>query len=231
LDNRGKNRFLSDLQAFQHRVAYFGRVNTLAQVLLKLTSPGVPDIYQGTEIWDFSLVDPDNRQPVDYERRRLLLNDLKTQVARAGQDLIPLVQRLLDHSLDGRIKLYLIFRTLNFRRAHQPLFSRGTYLPLEAVGEKKDHLCAFARILGDEGMIVVNPRLVVGLTGGVNQPPLGERVWKDTWLILPPEWGDHVYRNLFTGESLPPKKNGQVLGLPLMEVLNNFPVGLFERIG
>lgn len=231
LDNKGRNRFLNALQAFQHRVAYFGQFNSLSQVLLKLTSPGVPDMYQGTEIWDFSLVDPDNRRPVDYQRRRLLLNDLKTQVARAGQDLIPLVQGLLDHSLDGRIKLYLIFRTLNFRRAHQPLFSRGAYLPLEAVGEKRDHLCAFARISGDEGMIVVTPRLVVGLTGGAEQPPLGERVWKDTWLILPPEWGDHVYRNLFTGESLPPKKNGQVLGLPLMEVFNNFPVALFERIG
>lgn len=231
LDNTGRNRFLNDLQTFQQRVAHWGQFNSLSQVLLKLTAPGVPDIYQGTELWDFSLVDPDNRRPVDYQRRRLLLNALKTQVARAGQDLIPLVQRLLDHSLDGRIKLYLIFRTLNFRRAHQPLFSRGTYLPLEAVGKKRDHLCAFARILGDEGMIVVTPRLVVGLTGGADQPPLGERVWKDTWLILPPEWGDHVYRNLFTGESLPPKKNGQVLGLPLMEVFNNFPVALFERIG
>ena len=230
LDNRGKNRFLSDLEAFQHRLAYFGRVNTLAQVLLKLTSPGVPDMYQGTEIWDFSLVDPDNRRPVDYQQRRRLLNDLKDQVDRAGQDLIPLVQKLLDASQDGRIKLYLIFRTLHFRRAHQELMARGAYLPLEAVGEKKDHLCAFARILADEEILVATPRLIVGLTGGVEQPPLGERVWKDTWLTLPPERGGKTYRHLFTGERVSVGKRGDRMGLSAAEIFNNFPVALLERI-
>ncbi|MBU1209449.1 MAG: malto-oligosyltrehalose synthase [Proteobacteria bacterium] len=230
VDNRGKNRFLSDLQAFQHRVAYFGRVNTLAQVLLKLTSPGVPDMYQGTEIWDFSLVDPDNRRPVDYQQRRRLLNDLKDQVDRAGQDLIPLIQQLLDASQDGRIKLYLILRTLHFRRAHQELMARGAYLPLEAVGEKKGHLCAFARILANEEILVATPRLIVGLTGGVEQPPLGERVWKDTWLTLPPEWGGKTYRHLFTGERVAVGKRDDRMGLSAAEIFNNFPVALLERI-
>jgi len=230
LDNRGRNRFLEDLKAFQRRVGYFGQFNALGQVFLKLTSPGVPDIYQGTELWDFSLVDPDNRRPVDYHRRRALLNDLKDKVSRAGQDLIPLVKELLDHSQDGRIKLFLIYRTLNLRRAHKQLFSNGTYLPLEAMGEKKDYLCAFARTFENEAILVVIPRLVVGLTGGAEQPPLGEDLWKDTWLNLPPELAGHTYRNLFTGERLFPGDRGNITRLSLAKIFSYFPAALLERI-
>ena len=230
LENREKNRFLSDLRALGRRVAYFGRFNSLAQVLLKLTLPGVPDIYQGTEIWDFSLVDPDNRRPVDYYLRQSLLAQLEDNIDRYGQDLTPLTQELLENSQDGRIKLYLIYRTLNFRRLHPQLFSDGSYVPLEAVGAMKDHVCAFARTMGDERILVVNPRLVVGLTGGKEQPPLGEEIWKDTRLLLPAEWGGQTYANLFTGEKLLVARKNEYGGLPLALLLGHFPVSFLERI-
>ncbi len=228
LDNRGKKRFLSDLQVFQFRVAYFGQFNSLGQVLIKLTSPGVPDIYQGTELWDFSLVDPDNRRPVDYPRRRSLLVELKNRVNEAGQDLIPMARELLEHGQDGRIKLYLIYRTLNFRRLHPRLFSSGSYLPLEGMGPMKDHVCTFARTREDEVILVAVPRLVVRLTGGKEQPPLGEEIWKDTWLALPADWVNRTLINLYTGERISVSKKDQVSGLPLAEVFRNFPVAVLE---
>jgi (1->4)-alpha-D-glucan 1-alpha-D-glucosylmutase len=230
LEIRGKNRFLNDLQAFQRRVAFFGQLNSLAQVLLKLTSPGVPDIYQGSEIWDLSLVDPDNRRPVDYNLRQSLLAQLEDQMDRCGQDLIPLARDLLQSSPDGRIKLYLIYQTLNLRRASPQLFSEGSYLPLEVQGTMKDHVCAFARSWGEERILVLVPRLVVGLTGGKEQNPLGEETWRDTELSFSAEGAGQIYQNLFTGEKLTAGRSGQDGSLPLAAVLRHFPVALLERV-
>ena len=196
---------------------------------MKLTSPGVPDLYQGTELWDFSLVDPDNRRPVDYGQRQTLLKDLKTRLEQSPRELVPLARELLDQSQDGRIKLYLTYRTLNFRRAHPRLFAESSYHPLEAQGEKGEHVCALARFLDKEGIIVTVPRLVVGLTGGKEQPPMEEEIWKDTWLTLPQEWGGRRFRNLFTGEECSAKKKGKDPGIPLSQVFRNFPVALLER--
>src|SRR5213078_2924051 len=112
-------------QALQQRVASYGWINALAQLLLKLTCPGVPDIYQGSELWNLSLVDPDNRRPVDYDHRGALLNDLKQRLQLAGQDLTALTRQLLSTPEDGRVKLYLTYQVMNYRRSHQDLFSRG----------------------------------------------------------------------------------------------------------
>jgi (1->4)-alpha-D-glucan 1-alpha-D-glucosylmutase len=228
LENTEKNRFLTDLRAFAHRVAYFGQFNSLSQVLLKLTLPGVPDIYQGNEIWDFSLVDPDNRRPVDYSLRQSLLAQLEDRIDQYDQDLTPLTQELLENSQDGRIKLYLTYKILNFRRAHPLLFSKGSYQPLEAQGTKREHVCAFTRTLDKKQILVVAPRLVVQLTEGKEQPPLGEEIWKDTWLSLPTEWQDQTYLNLFTGGGLPVAKKDNYCGLPLTAVFSKFPAALLE---
>ncbi|HYQ92843.1 MAG TPA: malto-oligosyltrehalose synthase, partial [Candidatus Competibacteraceae bacterium] len=118
----GKNRFLEDFLPDQRRIARLGLFNSLSQTLIKLTAPGVPDIYQGTELWDFSLVDPDNRRPVDYERRRALLTELQTLVETAGDDLAGRVRGLLDRMEDGRPKLYVNWRTLRMRREQSELF-------------------------------------------------------------------------------------------------------------
>jgi (1->4)-alpha-D-glucan 1-alpha-D-glucosylmutase len=231
LDPRGKNRFLSDVQAFQRRVAFFGRWNSLSQVLLKLTCPGVPDLYQGTELWDLSLVDPDNRRPVDYPKRRAVLAELKERVEASRGDLLPLSRELLETNWDGRIKLYLTYRALQARRRAPKIFSEGSYLPLEGEGEKKDHLCAFARTSNENSFVVGVPRLVVGLLEGREEPPLGESAWKDTWLRVPGEWVGRKYRNLFTGEKVGVWRGERGAGFPLGGLFRNFPVALLESMG
>jgi (1->4)-alpha-D-glucan 1-alpha-D-glucosylmutase len=228
LEPRGKNRFLSDLQAFQRRVAFFGRWNSLSQVLLKLTCPGVPDIYQGTELWDLSLVDPDNRRPVDYEQRQSLLSGLKERIEKSGENLGFLARELLESSRDGRVKLYLIWRTLQARRGAPNIFSEGSYLPLKAEGDKKDHLFAFARTLGEDSILVGVPRLIVGLLEGREEPPLGEAPWKDTRIRVPEEWVGRKFRNLFTGEELGVRKGERGAGFSLADLFRDFPVALLE---
>jgi len=227
-----KNRFLKDFRLLQRRVAFYGGFNSLGQLLLKLTSPGVPDLYQGTELWDLSLVYPDNRRPVDYEKLRRLLTELQERVTRCGRqgeasDLRGLACELLESSYDGRIKLYVTWRALRFRRDHHPLFSDGSYLPLEVTGDKAAHVCAFARLWENEAVVVAAPRLPVRLTAGVDQPPTGEAVWKETRFVLPRTLAEGGFRNLFTGET---SKVAPNRSLPLAEVFRSFPVALLERL-
>ncbi|MBI4320342.1 MAG: malto-oligosyltrehalose synthase [Chloroflexi bacterium] len=229
LEDGIEDPFRNELLRLQRQVAYYGRFNSLSQVLLKLTSPGVPDIYQGNELWDFSLVDPDNRRPVDYRRRRALLAELTKRIDQSGEDLGSLAGEVLREGEDGRIKLYVTYRTLNFRRAHRQLFASGEYWPVEAEGEMREHAVAFARILGTRGIVVVAPRLVVGLTGGIEQPPVGG-VWRNTSLVLPLGTSTTRYRNIFTGETLVAQAQGDGLALRLAEVLGNFPVALLEGL-
>src|SRR5262249_11648165 len=206
LPESGQSPFLGDLLALQRRVAFFGRFNSLSQVLLKLTSPGVPDIYQGCELWDCSLVDPDNRLPIDYRRRRGVLAELEERITRAGDEpergLAALANELVDGGQDGKIKAYVIYQGLSFRRAHKTLFGRGVYSPLGAWGRLRALGCAFARCTADEVVLVVVPRLVLRLVGGVEQPPLGLEVWGKTALLLPPPLAGRDYHNVFTGQVL-----------------------------
>ena len=227
----GENPFLESFLPFQRRVAYYGRLNSLAQVLLKLTSPGVPDFYQGTELWDHSLVDPDNRRPVDYKLRRSLLGQLRERIAAEGEDLTDLARELLGSSADGRIKLYLTFRSLGFRQEHSRLFADGAYVPLAGEGDRREHVCAFARTLEGEEALVAVPRLVVGLTEKMEKLPLGAEVWKDTELVLPADRAGARYRNLFTGEVVSAEEKGGMAAVSLAAVFTSFPVALLERIG
>ncbi len=230
LDPSRRNHFPRNFTIFQRRVAFFGRLNSLAQTLLKLTCPGVPDLYQGTELWDLNLVDPDNRRPVDYGRRQALLNDLRRKSAQGKEHLLSLAKELLATPSDGRIKLYIIYRLLEFRRHNPDLLGRGEYHPLEGVGEKKDHLVAFARLWMGKKLMVLTPRLVVGLTGGAEQPPLGEECWKDTRISVPISWKDQIFRNLFTGEEVPIEEEKGICGLALKSGLKNFPVAALEHM-
>jgi (1->4)-alpha-D-glucan 1-alpha-D-glucosylmutase len=155
------NRFLTDLLRFQTGVAQAGMWNSLAQTLLKITSPGVPDFYQGTELWDFSLVDPDNRRPVDFAKRVMLLEELQRL---ESNDLVSLAHELVSQPQDGRIKLYILYKALNFRRAHPNLFAQGTYLPLTASGARREHVVTFARRFENEWALVAVPHLVTKLS-------------------------------------------------------------------
>ncbi|HVH86292.1 MAG TPA: malto-oligosyltrehalose synthase [Terriglobales bacterium] len=195
------NSFVSLLQDFVQPVSYFGMINSLAQTTLKLTSPGIPDIYQGTELWDFSLVDPDNRRPVDFESRRQMLGNL-----RSSSDPATAVRDLLQSYQDGCIKMWITMRGLEFRREYPGLFQNGTYVPLES-SQLNEHVCAFARVhehsSRTETAIVAVPRLSYTLMGGKPIPPI-EHVWGDASLKLP-EGVPEEFENIFTGKRVKAK--------------------------
>ena len=180
LTPQGNQRFMTDFVPFQRRVAWFGMLNSLAQTLLKLTAPGVPDIYQGCELWQLSLVDPDNRRSVDYAPRRQALDAMRAAATGTGEALGSLAEDLLRHIDDGRIKEFVIWRALGLRRERAALFRDGTYVPLSTAGPKADHVCAYARTRGEDCAIVIVPRLACTLLGGESRLPLGVDVWKDT---------------------------------------------------
>ncbi len=235
LDTNKSRPFLEDFLSFQKRIAYYGVYNGLAQLLLKLTSPGIPDIYQGSELWDLRLVDPDNRRPVDFRTRASQLHELvrglEGEKGKANESVLKdIAQDLLKTSRNGRIKLFVIFRTLNFRRNHPELFAEGNYIPLEIKGIRAKHVCAFRRALGSSAMIAAVPLLVVGLTDGLEQAPLGGDVWKDTFLVLPNGRAGEKYRDVFTGEILTAEKRENFTGLPLSAIFECFPVSLLECI-
>ncbi len=170
LETSSKNKFLPNFFPVVEEIARLGAINSLTQTLLRLTSPGVPDIYQGNEIWDFSLVDPDNRRPVDYRHRREML----ATIGKAKPE------ELLQSWPDGRIKMFLTQRVLQFRREHADLFQCGNYLPIRASGNLADCCISFGRQWHDEWIVVIAPRL----SSRIGFPPVGER-WKDTVVDLP----------------------------------------------
>jgi (1->4)-alpha-D-glucan 1-alpha-D-glucosylmutase len=216
LDPGRSEPFLADFTAFHARVAWYGALNSLSQTLVKITAPGVPDFYQGTELWDFSLVDPDNRRPVDFALRRRLLEGLTAELAHGG-DRRALAEALLKSWEDGRVKLYVIHQALGCRRARRALFERGEYLPLEASGPLAEHVCAYARRAGPAAAVTVVPRLLA--RRGVEDPPLGPTYWADTAVPAPTA---APLVNVFTGERVEPE-HGR---LPLGRVLARFPVAL-----
>jgi (1->4)-alpha-D-glucan 1-alpha-D-glucosylmutase len=220
LDPSRSEEFLTDFTAFQSRVAWYGALNSLAQTLVKITAPGVPDFYQGTELWDFSLVDPDNRRPVDFALRRRLLDGLAAELALRN-DPRALAEELLKSWEDGRVKLYVIRQALACRRARRALFERGEYRPLEASGPLAEHVCAYARVAGAAAVTVV-PRLLA--RRGVDEPPLGPTYWADTAVPAPTA---APLVNVFTGERVEPE-DGR---LPLGRVLARFPVALLAPEG
>jgi (1->4)-alpha-D-glucan 1-alpha-D-glucosylmutase len=201
-------------------------LNSLSQTALRCTAPGVPDLYQGAELWDLSLVDPDNRRPVDWERRRALLADLGARMGDA--DLRPLVRELLDGWADGRVKLYTLHQGLAGRRAEAELFRRGAYVPLPATGEAADHVCAYARHLDGRAVVTIVPRLVAALTDGGARWPLGTAAWGDTAVLLPPEAGAAPPRNALTGATVSWEARGGARVLRLAETLADFPVALLR---
>ena len=181
LEDRAGNAFLEDLRAAVAPVTWLGFLNSLSMMTIKLTSPGVPDTYQGNELWDFSLVDPDNRRPVDYERREALLSTLEASAA----DPEGLLRDLLAHLHDGRAKLYVVWRLLQLRRAHEALFTDGSYSAVRTSGARAKHLIAFARRNGGETAVTISPRLFAGLGVAGGSLPCGATTWGDTRIELP----------------------------------------------
>ena len=210
--------FLGEFVPFARRIAWLGVLNSLSQTLIKQTAPGVPDTYQGNELWDFSLVDPDNRRPVDYELRKKLLAELG---GIEGDD----VRALLETWQDGRPKLHLTHRTLDLRRKNPELFEKGEYVPLEVSGAKADHVVAFARRLDDAVAITVAPRLHEKLSEESNKLLPDPSIWSGTCIDVS-GFIAKEYRNVLTGEAERAVEYDGRATLQVEQLLKEFPVAL-----
>ena len=167
--------------------------------MLKIASPGVPDFYQGNELWDDSLVDPDNRRPVSFAARRRALAELIAWRCER----IELVRDLVRCAADGRIKLFVTWAGLSVRRRFPEAFAEtSSCVPIHAEGSARDHVVAFARTSGETVLIAVVARLVARRMRGRVEPPIGA-VWADTRLILPAELAALRYRDALTGAVIP----------------------------
>jgi len=184
LDPVRSPRFLDELEGFVRRIARPGFWNAIARTVLHLASPGVPDLYQGDELWSLSLVDPDNRRPVDFERRARLLEEVERGVAGGDDARERFLRELVANPEDGRLKLHVIRSALAARRDRGASFRSRTYLPLEAVGRAGFRVVAFGRGDGDERLIAVVPRRLARLEGSPTEPA----PWEDTVVPLPAGW-------------------------------------------
>jgi (1->4)-alpha-D-glucan 1-alpha-D-glucosylmutase len=227
LSHGQKNPFLEDFEILQKKVSYFGMFNSLSQTLLKITSPGVPDFYQGTEIWDFSLVDPDNRRPVDFHIRKDMLGVLKGKMVIYGPDLPGFANSLVQKWGNGFIKLYVIYKSLNYRKENRELFMEGAYIPLVSDGDRKDHVCAFARKGEAKTVLVIVPRFLTPLIQ-MDELPFGKETWGDSWAVIPPEISAVRFNNIFTGETIELVERDGKAALALDQVFANFPVAMLE---
>jgi (1->4)-alpha-D-glucan 1-alpha-D-glucosylmutase len=225
LANMEEGACLSDIQQFADRLAWFGAWNGLTLTLLKYTSPGVPDLYQGSELIALSLVDPDNRRPVDYAVRQQRLDELGAMADAPG--LAAHVHALAASPHDGRAKLWFIWRLLSLRRAHPALFRDGGYEGLAVEGAMSRHVVAFVRRHEDEALVVVAGRLFVGLSrGGFTVPSLpAAQGWSDTVVRLPAALQGATLENVLTGETLRADGDG---ALPLAEAFGAIPWAAFR---
>ncbi|MEX1230551.1 MAG: malto-oligosyltrehalose synthase [Planctomycetaceae bacterium] len=231
-DGPGSSTFLIEVNSLVARIARHGFWNSLSRTLIQYTSPGTPDLYQGDELWNFAMVDPDNRRPVDYEARQRLLDEVIIGIESPAESRSAFVGEMVAAPEDGRVKLHLIHSALVARREHPSLFANSDYLPLIAEGRGKDHVIAFARqttasqetVSGQpETAIVVVPRLTAGLVTNGDAPPIGEDVWSDTIIRLPVEFTTINWRCMLTREIVTGRDRGY---LAVADLLKSFPAAL-----
>jgi (1->4)-alpha-D-glucan 1-alpha-D-glucosylmutase len=217
-----RNAFLRDFRTFEQRIATYGMISGLSQTLLKIISPGFPDFYQGSELWDLRVVDPDNRQPVDFVRRKALLESVKQATATRSSAFL---EELTGNWKDARIKMYLTWKALNLRREHRDLFCDGEFAPLEISGRRRENVAAFARQFQGRWAIAVVPRW---LARARCQPEssAGTRFWADTAIRLPAS-APESWQNVFTSESVSEAKKGHRL-VRIAQLLQRFPVALLH---
>jgi (1->4)-alpha-D-glucan 1-alpha-D-glucosylmutase len=216
-----ENAFLDDFRQFQAPIASAGIWNSISQVLLKIAAPGMPDFYQGTDLWCFDLVDPDNRRPVDFELRRSIISKLHEQSAK---DAAGLMERLVTNPCDGAIKLYVTSRALQFRKTHRQLFAQGSYASLAGVGGRANHVVAFARGFDKQTAIALAGRFFLKLRNS-HPHPVGD-VWGNTAVVLPPDIAQQPFHDILTGRAVAvEQRDGQAV-IPLAQAFSHCPVAL-----
>jgi (1->4)-alpha-D-glucan 1-alpha-D-glucosylmutase len=220
------NLFLNDFLKFQQKVAVYGMLNGLAQVVVKTTSPGVPDFYQGCDLWDLRLVDPDNRGPVDFRHRAALLDEIEK---RSKQDPMRLARELVQNWHDGRIKLYLVWRILNLRRKYPRVFLDGQFLPMKATGGRGANVIVYARRRGNTWIMTVVPRWLARSKAPAALSRL-HRFWVSSHIALPGN-APQSWLNVLTGEPVKTTRLRRSPTLSLRRVFKNLPVAVLIGVG
>ncbi|OVE75539.1 malto-oligosyltrehalose synthase [bacterium F11] len=225
LNNNLKNKFLESFESFIEPIIKAGILNSLCQTVLKVTSPGIPDFYQGTEVWNLSLVDPDNRRPVDYDHLRGLLTSFD---GIEDDDVCRNINEMISRPEDGKIKLYVTKTLLQLRRREKELFVKGKYIPLTVTGPNKKQVCAFARECEEKKVVVVVSRFYLEEK---SQTKLTlPKDWGDTFIQLPMEWEKVKMRDVLTKTSFEPESNKGEKNLSAALVLNTLPAAVLENI-
>ncbi len=227
LDPGPSNKFLEDFLPFQQTIARYGMYNALSQVALKIGCPGIPDVYQGSEIWNLALVDPDNRRPVDCEHLQNLAKTIPSDWPAITETFL---RDLMESHEDGRIKFYVTRALLNYRKAHRDLFQQGDYIPLETRGEKRHNLCAFQRTWRHQEVIVVVPRLVHAIIPDSTVPALGRHVWGDTGVALLNDNPTTMYRHVLTNKKIAARANESGATLDVADIFQQLPLAIMERL-
>ena len=230
LSGAGGARFLPLFLPLQQRLAAAGMVNSLSQAVMKLGSPGIPDFYQGTELWDLSLVDPDNRRPVDFGRRESFLNEVDGILALEGPERFQALKSLLQSWRDGRIKLLITAVGLRLRRSDPELFLQGAYTPLGVETSVAGKGVAFARSLGDRTLVFAAPRLCARLISPDAPAPLGGDSWRTSRVHLPRELAGRTFRHEITGTELHPVSTSEESWLFLGQIFEHVPVGILRVV-
>ncbi len=222
--NTTKNPFIADLTKFMPKIIYAGMVNSINQTLLKVTCPGVPDFYQGNESWDFSLVDPDNRRAVDYEKRKQMLETIHEGM---DKNLPELLNQMVQSPEDGRIKMYITTKLLHLRKAHQTLFSKGTYIPLKVIGSAQNQIIAYAWQQANKVVVVLATRFVSALlpTPSLVIDPIA---WEGTKVLLPKEVAATSFVDLFTQTTITTEMCDNEAALDLKTIFKTLPLALLE---
>ena len=229
LERRSGNQFLEAFRPFQDMVARYGMYNSLSMVVLKVAAPGIPDCYQGTELWELTLVDPDNRAPVDYATREVMMAECVRMEEQTGDDRIAAVRALCDSWQDGRIKMFLLRVALHHRRNQAALYLHGDYVPLAAQGRDQSRLCAFARLHQDQAVVAVAPRFLASRETEQAVGSVLEAPWQDTSVTVPSWKAGSVYHHLFTGERFETTCDGPHQVLQVGAILRHCPVALLIR--
>ena len=210
--------FVSDFRQFQEKIAYFGMINGLSQTLLKITSPGVGDFYQGSELWDLRMVDPDNRGAINFSKRNAALESISKRSTNAE-----FLRGLSSRWHDGRIKMYVMRTALRFRREHQSLFSEGEFVPLACKGRYCENVVAYLRRRGEECAVVVVPRWLSRMAPATSTPKAFD--WADTHVLLP-NGGPKLWNDELTGDELRVRQAAEKPFFQLNDLLHEFPVAL-----
>ncbi len=226
LDRSVSKVFLEEFAIFQANIARAGIFNSLSQTLMKITSPGLPDFYQGTEVWNFSLADPDNRRPVNYDLLKRLLARLQTAESESPA---ALVDRLMAEPNDGSLKLYVTRAALRFRREQRELFAKGSYLPLRVRGGKHAHVVGFARSLGETTVLVLVGRFFAQLDAQTRLP-FGTGAWGNTEIVLRKQLPAGAYRDVFTGQTVSAIRKNSDLALSVSEAFSHLPIALLVNV-